>query len=450
MYREDASRRAERADGDDKLDIWTGFLRRYPGLRGNPIRSDMAHYAAKKDKYGAAEQLFADILKHDPDNANAKHNLAWAKNKLAWVKRKRFEKTAEEAEEKGDAAKAEKAFIGMAGVDPTNPYTTNALGRFYLRQGRDHDAVVAFRIGANRNPGDAPLNYNLALALTRAGQWEEAEQAIAKVLKVRPDDENSKELFEDIRDHNTSIFRNLDPVTNAVDNAGTAVSESVSGAVDSVVDTTKAWVSAFGGNGGGPRVSGGSAMKQLKALGFWTETAPHAPLKHLNPGVLGAKTESNRIWDGRGMVQVGDGPEVAVPEGVAVVTIQAPMKNVTATPPKGIESYKPMRRIRAQRKALEQERSVQIRKVEKLEAAHAKARTPTESAGLAVEVVNAKQDLVGTEQAIAGVKFEEEKVKQEFVSFKLDLSTKAIEPGGEKQISEPQAGEPPAPDARGR
>jgi protein O-mannosyl-transferase len=63
----------------------------------------------------------------------------------------------------------------------------NQLGRTLLAQGKIPEAIMQFQEATREQPDNAIARYNLAWALYLSGRKDEAEQAVRKVLSLRPD-----------------------------------------------------------------------------------------------------------------------------------------------------------------------------------------------------------------------------------------------------------------------
>ncbi|MCH9650002.1 MAG: tetratricopeptide repeat protein [Deltaproteobacteria bacterium] len=68
------------------------------------------------------------------------------------------------------------AAVDLDDQDPEAPYE---LGRFYLSRGQAPKAVSALEDAVSRDPAYAQAHYNLGLALTRAGDTEKGQKALA-------------------------------------------------------------------------------------------------------------------------------------------------------------------------------------------------------------------------------------------------------------------------------
>jgi tetratricopeptide (TPR) repeat protein len=77
------------------------------------------------------------------------------------------------------------AFLRVRQSDPRDVGTDVNLGQIYLQQRRYADAIALFRSALAEEPYNVTATYNLALALTRAGQTDEGQQAMTRFQTLR-------------------------------------------------------------------------------------------------------------------------------------------------------------------------------------------------------------------------------------------------------------------------
>jgi Tfp pilus assembly protein PilF len=77
------------------------------------------------------------------------------------------------------------AFERVRQIDPRDVGTDVNLGQIYLQQRRYPDAIGRFRAALTEEPFNVTATYNLALALTRAGQTNEGQQAMERFQTLR-------------------------------------------------------------------------------------------------------------------------------------------------------------------------------------------------------------------------------------------------------------------------
>jgi lipoprotein NlpI len=77
------------------------------------------------------------------------------------------------------------AFQRVRQIDSRDVGTNVNLGQVYLQQRRYTDAIALFRAALAEEPYNVTATYNLALALTRAGQSTEGQQAMARFQSLR-------------------------------------------------------------------------------------------------------------------------------------------------------------------------------------------------------------------------------------------------------------------------
>jgi tetratricopeptide (TPR) repeat protein len=108
-------------------------------------------------------------------------------------------------------AEAESAFAFVASRLPL-PEVVNNQAVASSRQG--HDAAALFQRASTADPNDADYHYNLAVALLRRGDFAGAQREVDLTLKLRPADNEAKELKTSI-----SSGSHIKPVAPAGTNA---------------------------------------------------------------------------------------------------------------------------------------------------------------------------------------------------------------------------------------
>jgi protein O-GlcNAc transferase len=116
-----------------------------------------------------AEQLFRQILRLDPFNANVLNGLA-----AALVQQGKFD----------EAASNLRAALR---AQPDNAETHNNLGSVLTRLGRNVDAIDYLRQALRLKPDYAQAHYNLGLVLKSLGQRDPAMAAFHESLRIQPD-----------------------------------------------------------------------------------------------------------------------------------------------------------------------------------------------------------------------------------------------------------------------
>jgi tetratricopeptide (TPR) repeat protein len=70
--------------------------------------------------------------------------------------------------------------------DPNDPYGAMMLGWMAYLDGRNEDAVAAYRRADELEPFNSKTHYHWALALAKAGQWEDSAAHFRQVLAIAP------------------------------------------------------------------------------------------------------------------------------------------------------------------------------------------------------------------------------------------------------------------------
>jgi Flp pilus assembly protein TadD/TolB-like protein len=95
----------------------------------------------------------------------------------------------------GDFEKAESAFSYLASRFPLTEVYNN-LGAAEARRGKSQKALEHFRKSVQADENDPDYRFNLGLALYRAGDLAEAQEQWREVLKLRPGDNEARNLLD--------------------------------------------------------------------------------------------------------------------------------------------------------------------------------------------------------------------------------------------------------------
>ena len=91
----------------------------------------------------------------------------------------------------GEVEKAKEHFEKMASIDglynEDNKHTLNELGITLRRSGMFEEALRNYQKAAEMDPGDEALYFNMARAYKEWGKTAEAQEALRKVLAIKPD-----------------------------------------------------------------------------------------------------------------------------------------------------------------------------------------------------------------------------------------------------------------------
>ena len=86
----------------------------------------------------------------------------------------------------GDIEHAIPAYQKYLAQRPDSPMALSNLGAAYARLARYQDAIVQYRHALKLQPGNAPVELNLALAFYKTGQAELAAATLEKVHRAAP------------------------------------------------------------------------------------------------------------------------------------------------------------------------------------------------------------------------------------------------------------------------
>jgi tetratricopeptide (TPR) repeat protein len=96
------------------------------------------------------------------------------------------------AERPSAGERVERALLRALALDPRHREAHVLLGRLYLRQRRDADAVRALERARRYHPYDTDLLYNLALAEERRGHGARADAYLRRILEIDPTDNDAQ------------------------------------------------------------------------------------------------------------------------------------------------------------------------------------------------------------------------------------------------------------------
>jgi len=158
------------------------------------IYNDLGYVLERLGMPEEAFEAYQQVLELDPDSATAHYNLAThlARNK-EYIKAETHLRAALKAQasaqvytglgavlwQQGKADEAIETLQTAVKEDPKSTAASDALGKIYVEQGKFEEAVSTYRTLAQKQP--SPLAHQgLALALTRLGRIDEANQALAQ------------------------------------------------------------------------------------------------------------------------------------------------------------------------------------------------------------------------------------------------------------------------------
>jgi tetratricopeptide (TPR) repeat protein len=162
--------------------------------------------AAKEGHYADAEKNLLQAIDLNPSNAQSRYYLG-----VYYVQVGKFDQAVEMLN------KAEELAGLFAGLPPVpgqiDPALNKAIqdnakrlilnmagikGEFALKQKNYDEAVVAFAENLKNLPNDPDAHYQLALALTYAGRFDEAIEMIDKAIQINPSEKRYPDLKEQI------------------------------------------------------------------------------------------------------------------------------------------------------------------------------------------------------------------------------------------------------------
>jgi Flp pilus assembly protein TadD len=129
---------------------------------------------ARMERYGRAEQVFAQVLEQNPANAEALYSLGVA------------------AARAGHLERAQGVLEVALKNRPEDGSILSALGRVYAAKGEYSRAVMLLADAHRGTPRDAQVTLALARSLDGAGYFRDAVAAYDEYLAQRPDDEAAR------------------------------------------------------------------------------------------------------------------------------------------------------------------------------------------------------------------------------------------------------------------
>jgi len=165
-------------------------------------------------RYAEAADLFAEVVRLEPDNEDAYVFLGLALRRL------------------GQLEDAVAAYQSAIDLDPSYAIAYINLGVALRRLGQLEDAVAAFQSAIDLDPDYAIAYYNLGIALRDLGQLEEAVAAFQSAIDLDPDYAGAYnnlgialrdlgQLEEAVAAYQTAI--NIEPAANRYNNLGVAL-----------------------------------------------------------------------------------------------------------------------------------------------------------------------------------------------------------------------------------
>jgi predicted TPR repeat methyltransferase len=142
------------------------MLLQQAGVGADPVAT--ANALAGQGQIDAAQQILLDVLKRNPNHAEA-----WFRLGQIHAQRNEFK----------PAVQAFKRVIGLA---PQAPEGYVHLGNAYLRNGRINQALQAYRDGLQTNPTYALLHFNIGVALKQTGDLTGAIESYQASLSFNP------------------------------------------------------------------------------------------------------------------------------------------------------------------------------------------------------------------------------------------------------------------------
>ena len=141
---------------------------------GQRSQNDQRLFAAKQQhregKIAEAEAVYLDILKNDPDHADAHHMVA-----VVCLGR-------------GELSEAERHFRRAIALDDKQAVYHSNLGNALAAQNRTEEALDSFRQAISLDPGHLGALGNAATALLALGRASDAKPLCLQILALKPDD----------------------------------------------------------------------------------------------------------------------------------------------------------------------------------------------------------------------------------------------------------------------
>ncbi len=165
----------------------------------------LAAVYAKQRNYSAAVTAYQKIVELDPNRASAHLGLGdvyfrmqrWADAAAALEKAVAIDGSNKQAffqignayEELRDFAKAADAYERFLKLNPENAWTGYLrLGSCRMELQQYDQAVAALQEAQKAQPRDLKVNYSLAMAYRRAGQFDQAESVLRSLAEINPPD----------------------------------------------------------------------------------------------------------------------------------------------------------------------------------------------------------------------------------------------------------------------
>jgi predicted TPR repeat methyltransferase len=123
----------------------------------------------ERGEFDKAGEIYRRILKHDPDEHSATHNLGVVHHSL------------------GDQEKALELIDRAIEREPASAEYHFSLGNVFVELGRTEEGEQAFLRAIELEPAHAPAYNNLGVIERKSARFREAEVHFRKVLEIRPD-----------------------------------------------------------------------------------------------------------------------------------------------------------------------------------------------------------------------------------------------------------------------
>jgi tetratricopeptide (TPR) repeat protein len=143
-----------------------------------PFHHDLAILLSISGDTRAAVSSLKEAIRLDPENAEYPYKLALALSEL------------------GSTTEARAALEKTVKLDPTYARAWYNLGLAYSSANQTAKAITALRKGEAADPADSAIPYARATIHARLGQKQEALQAAALALQIRPDFQEARNLLQ--------------------------------------------------------------------------------------------------------------------------------------------------------------------------------------------------------------------------------------------------------------
>ena len=177
-----------------------------------------AKKAIKKGNISAAQQLYNEVLKHQPDHPVAIKGLRKLEKKLSPHQFFQTQITNPSQDQinaltnlyySGQNTKAEQVCKELLQTFPQSLFVINVLGAALKRQGKLQEAVQAFDKAIQHKPDYAQAYSNRGVALQELGQLKEAVRSCDKAIQFKPD-------YAEAHSNRGNALRDLDQQEEAV------------------------------------------------------------------------------------------------------------------------------------------------------------------------------------------------------------------------------------------